>query len=429
MRVCIVGAGWAGLTCAVHCTAAGHAVTVVEAAGAPGGRARAVRLATNAANACDVDNGQHILIGAYHATLDTLSMVGVDIAKVLHRSPLRLLDPQGRGIALPKLPFPVNVVAGLSRARGWDIRDKWSLANAALAWRWANFRCAPELTVAGLCSGLSPKVRNDLIDPLCVSALNTPATKASASVFLRVMQDALFGGSGSSDLLLPSTDLSALFPQPCVDWLRLNKARLLFCKRVQSIAATTRGDWEIDGERFDAVVFACDSSNAARLARAAYDSAPASMRASIANWASAASALQFETISTVYLHGSDARLSAPMLALRPTPDCPAQFVFDRGLLGGPAGLLAFVVSANTLDNSACEMYVQRQAQVQLGLSGLSVVKTIVEKRATFACTPNLQRPPTRIAPGLYACGDYIDGPYPATLEGAVRSGKAAAAVL
>jgi len=52
--------------------------------------------------------------------------------------------------------------------------------------------------------------------------------------------------------------------------------------------------------------------------------------------------------------------------------------------------------------------------------------TVVEKRATFACTPGLERPAARIALGLSACGDYVEGPYPATIEGAVRSGKAAA---
>ena len=66
-----------------------------------------------------------------------------------------------------------------------------------------------------------------------------------------------------------------------------------------------------------------------------------------------------------------------------------------------------------------------QAQEQLGLA-LQPLKTVVEKRATFACTPNLVRPDPHIVPGLIACGDYIDGPYPATLEGAVRSGITAA---
>ena len=106
---------------------------------------------------------------------------------------------------------------------------------------------------------------------------------------------------------------------------------------------------------------------------------------------------------------------------------PAQFVFDRGQFGGPAGLLAFVISTSQGERSVLEQQVLAQAQAELGLHNLQVVQTVVEKRATFACTPDLQRPASSIAPGLWACGDYIAGPYPATLEGAVRSGSAAAA--
>ena len=115
-----------------------------------------------------------------------------------------------------------------------------------------------------------------------------------------------------------------------------------------------------------------------------------------------------------------------MLALPADATAPAQFVFDRGQLGGPAGLLAFVISASTGDAATLAAQVQAQAAKQLGLDTLQVVQTIVEKRATFACTPGLQRPAADVAPGLYACGDYIAGPYPATLEGAVRSGLEAA---
>ena len=120
------------------------------------------------------------------------------------------------------------------------------------------------------------------------------------------------------------------------------------------------------------------------------------------------------------------RLAQPMLALHAGGGYPAQFVFDRGQLGGQAGLLAFVVSASVGDNAALTAQVVAQAAAQLGLQQLQVIQTIVEKRATFACTPGLQRPGLQIAPGLLACGDYVDGPYPATLEGAVRSGLTAA---
>ncbi|MCB2024915.1 MAG: FAD-dependent oxidoreductase, partial [Ottowia sp.] len=91
-------------------------------------------------------------------------------------------------------------------------------------------------------------------------------------------------------------------------------------------------------------------------------------------------------------------------------------------------LLAFVVSASDGERAAVEAAVVRQARAQLGLT-VTPVRTLTEKRATFACTPALVRPPQRIAPGLLACGDYVQGPYPATLEGAVRSGLAAAEAL
>jgi predicted NAD/FAD-dependent oxidoreductase len=65
----------------------------------------------------------------------------------------------------------------------------------------------------------------------------------------------------------------------------------------------------------------------------------------------------------------------------------------------------------------------------LGQTSLQLVQTVVERRATFACTPALVRPPAKIASGLQACGDYTEGPYPATLEGAVLSGLAAANAL
>ena len=139
--------------------------------------------------------------------------------------------------------------------------------------------------------------------------------------------------------------------------------------------------------------------------------------------------LQHEAIATVYVQvngGATRGLNQPMLALRSSQQHPAQFVFDRGQLGGPPGLLAFVVSASVEGSAVLTRQVLAQADAQLGLRGLQAVQTIVEKRATFACSPGLVRPGTAIAPGLLACGDYIEGPYPATLEGAVRSGQEAA---
>ena len=93
----------------------------------------------------------------------------------------------------------------------------------------------------------------------------------------------------------------------------------------------------------------------------------------------------------------------------------------QGQLGGPAGLLAFVISSSNGKLEALQEQVLVQGRTQLNFE-LQAVQTVVEKRAAFACTPALRRPSMQIAPGLFACGDYVDGPYPSTVEGAVRSG-------
>jgi predicted NAD/FAD-dependent oxidoreductase len=276
--------------------------------------------------------------------------------------------------------------------------------------------------VARLCERLPPRVRQELNDPLCVAALNTPATQASAEVFLRVLHDTLSAGPGSSDLLLPRTDLGRLFPEPAAAWLEQAGAAVRRAHRAQALGSLPEGRWSVDGEPFDAVILACSPAEATRLAQ---PHAP--------DWADAARALRFEPIVTVYAHAPGARLPSPILALRSHDAAPAQYVFDRGLLGGPTGLLAFVVSgaapwvAQGLEATAQAVLSQARQELSRYLRPpLRLVRSIVERRATFRCEPALRRPAGAVAPGLWAAGDYVAGPYPATLEGAVRSGVAAA---
>ncbi len=374
-----------------------------------------------------LDNGQHILIGAYSETLKLMRTVGVDPEATLLRLPLTLLFPDGDGLALPDWPSPLDALAGIATAGGWTWADKWSLLRAATGWQLGGFACAPQTSVADLCSTLTPTVLATMIDPLCVSALNTPAARASGQVFLTVLRDSLFGGRGSSNLLLPRTDLATLFPQTAANWLQAQGGMVQLGTRVDRLCVQGTG-WQVNGQPFDAVIWATSSSNAALSLVESAQTAPETIAPQMQTWAATAQALQFEAIATVYAHAANARLSQPMLALRSDAAHPAQFVFDRGQLGGPAGLLAFVVSASEGDRDTLQTRVLAQAQAQLGLA-LTPLQTVVEKRATFACTPGLVRPGTAIAPGLWACGDYVAGPYPATLEGAVRSGVAVAQAL
>jgi predicted NAD/FAD-dependent oxidoreductase len=110
----------------------------------------------------------------------------------------------------------------------------------------------------------------------------------------------------------------------------------------------------------------------------------------------------------------------------------AQWLFDRGALCGQRGLIAAVISARgrhmDLPTAQLESGIHDEiARLVPDLPAPMAVQTITEKRATFACVPDLQRPVSRTGlRGLWLAGDYVAGDYPATLEGAVRSGVAAA---
>ena len=424
MRVAILGAGWAGLAAAIELVRAGLQPTVFEAARSVGGRARALETHDLQGQPLTLDNGQHILIGAYSESLRLMRLVGAAPEAVFLRQPLSLAFADGTGLRLPDLPPPWDALLGIAQARGWSWPEKWALLRTAAHWRLTGFQCAPMASVAQLCAHLPQRLVQEFIEPLCLSALNTPAHEASGQVFLRVLHDSLFSGRGGSHLLLPRTDLGQVFAAPAAQWLQAHGAVLHTGRRIQQLAAQGSG-WRVDGQAFDAVVLATPSTEAVRLLQPLAGAA-------LAAWRAQAAPLRFVPIATVYAQQPQAQgavLAAPMLALRAKPEQPAQFVFDRGQLGGPAGLLAFVISTSEGSRAQLQAQVLTQAREQLGLAHLVALQTVVEKRATFACTPALQRPPMALAPGLWACGDYIDGPYPATLEGAVRSGCAVAQML
>lgn len=502
-RVAVVGGGWAGLSAAVRAASEGHHVTVFEASRQWGGRARSVPVTLPDGRTVALDNGQHILIGAYTDTLRLMQTVGVNVDAALLRVPLALVYPDGSGLRLPGWAMPgttrtaaaaiadaqlvglaaggnlaawlshklaLPVVAGVCQARGWPWRDKLALLATATRWQLGGFKCDATATVAQLCAQLPATLVTGFIDPLCVSALNTPADRASGQVFLRVLKDALFGVPGGADLLLPKVNLGDLFPHAAVHWLTAPErgADLRLGTRVTDLRpcmpsnAHASGDgtqcpaepanapvpgmrgWFVNGEFFDRVVLANSASKQAyslitHSIYAMYSENTAGLQTRTAteactesatpeSWLAASDSLAFEAIATVYAwcerpDGSttDHVLPQPMTALHHTPHQPAQFVFDRSWLDGPKGLLAFVISASQADAHTLQTQVCAQARAQLGLA-VTPLKTIVEKRATFACTPGLHRPHAHIAANLVAAGDHIAGPYPATLEGAVRSG-------
>jgi hydroxysqualene dehydroxylase len=392
-RVAVIGAGWAGLAAAVRAVHAGHQVTVFEATRSLGGRARGVEVALPSGERVMLDNGQHVLLGAYRATLALMEMVGVDLAASLTRLPVKL---------------------GMFQTQRWSIADYGSLVRCVFGWCLRGFKCPEATTVEALCQHATPRVMTDLLEPLCLSALNTSPKEASGCVFLRVLKDAFLGKSyvhqhgsfKSSDMLIPKVDLSTLFPSRAALWLQSRGAGVQLGERVASLSSF-QNQWIVSDAVFNHVIVATPPWESARLLR---DIAP--------DWAASVDALAYRAIATVYaLAPADFDLASPMRALASDANHPAQFVFARR---ESKGLLAFVVSDSKLDRVELERLVLAQGESALGVA-LQPVITIVEKRATFACLAEMTRPAKLSLAGLSVVGDYVEGAYPATIEGAVLS--------
>ncbi|MFN3398143.1 MAG: FAD-dependent oxidoreductase, partial [Sulfurimicrobium sp.] len=176
MRVAVIGGGYAGLAAAVMLARQNIPVTLFEASKTLGGRARGISYRGIA-----MDNGQHILLGAYAQTLTLIERLQA-ASDVLWRLPLTLEQPGEFRLACPRLPAPLRLVTGLLAADGLTWPEKWSAA------RWAHRQIhggnAPVTgTVSELTQAQPEKLRRLLWHPLCVSALNTPPQEASAQVF------------------------------------------------------------------------------------------------------------------------------------------------------------------------------------------------------------------------------------------------------
>jgi len=426
-RVAVIGGGWAGCAAAVELASRGAAVTLYESARTLGGRARAVGMQGRT-----LDNGQHILLGAYRDTLRLMRLVGIDHQAALLRLPLQMCYPGGTGMEFvaARLPAPLHVAAALLRSRGLAHADRMALARFSTSARWMGWRLNRDCTVSEL---LERHEQTDRLvrlmwRPLCIAALNTPPERASAQVFLHVLRDSLGARRAASDMLLPRVDLSALFPQRAAQYVERHGGKVVCGVTVDALQRGGAG-WLARGERHDAVVVATQPAHAAALLRpleVPADTIPA---------------FEWEAITTVYLqYAPQVRLQRPFLALLDEPALGhwGQFVFDRGQLEqGNAGLLAVVVSASgpALEhgNDGLAQLAAAQLAQALGRPELGApqwTRVISEKRATFACTPGLRRPPNDIGiAGLALAGDYTDSDYPATLESATRSGAAAARLL
>ncbi len=436
-RVAVIGGGYAGMTAAVTLAERGIPVTVFESAKQLGGRARSIWH-----NDTQLDNGQHILLGCYRHTLQLIEQVGGNIENDFLRLPLQLTLHQRFELKTARLPAPLHLIEQLAIGAGWQktptnslviligllsaqglsFSERLNAARFMLAMRGIRFKLPRDTTALALLREHNQTA--DLIhllwEPLCIAALNTPIHKASAQVLLNVLRDSLHGARGDSDILLPRLNFSALFPQRAANYVEQHGGKVFTTCGMETLRPIENGMVITSAQgtaQFSQVICATSPVAAAKLL------SPISI---LENTVAQIETLQHQPIYTVYLqYPAHVTLPHAMLGLHQRY---SQWLFDKGRISGQHGLLAAVISAEGIHQELSQDELAQKVIAELGEEfGIAKqpewFKVIAEKRATFCCSPNLQRPPQQtVLPHLLLAGDYTAGDYPATLEGAVLSG-------
>jgi squalene-associated FAD-dependent desaturase len=375
-----------------------------------------------------IDNGQHLLIGAYHSVLGLLDRIGVDRQRTFFRQPLTLELIKGTETSLhfeiPRLPAPLHLLSAILTARGLSRADRIQALRFGRRLKKLSIKDHEDISVQVLLQGeaQTPALIRKLWEPLCIAALNTAPGRASARIFLRALGESFLALRSHSDLLIPKLALSEVLPLPCATYLQQRGARVELGQRVTSLEIGNTGIQAVNirGRRIAAnrVVLATPHVISRRLM---------SRHRALQALCAQLSALGNEPVSTLYLrYPPQTRLPHPVLGLE---DTLAQWVFDRRVCGQP-GMMAVVISARGRHSQMTTDELTQTVAADLATSfpdwpDPEQSLLIREKRATFSSRVGIDqiRPANRTpVSGLWLAGDYTANGLPATLEGAVRSG-------
>jgi squalene-associated FAD-dependent desaturase len=406
-RVHVVGAGLAGLAAAVALARQGRVVVLYESAEHAGGRCRSY---LDPELGVRVDNGNHLLLSGNRSALVYLETIGaLETFEGPGEAAIPFVDLQSgeRWTVRPNRGVvPWWVCCAGRRVPGSRARDYL----AALRLR----NAAEGDTIADRLDSQALLFRR-LWEPVAVAALNTSAEAGSARLFWRILRETLGGGAEACRPLVPREGLSESFVDPALAMLRANRAEIRFGARLRGISfeKSRAVSLDFDGTNVeladdDEIVLAAAPAIAARLVPGL-------------------------TVPDDH---------APIVNAHYRIDAPAGLPLFAGLIGGTAewvfrkhGVISVTVSAadRLVDSSSEELaaILWRDVAAALGLPSQPVppARIVKERRATFRATPaQLRRRPGTATrwDNLHLAGDFVDTGLPATIEGAIRSGLAAA---
>jgi len=447
MKVVVVGGGFAGLAAAIALQERRHQVVLLERRGVFGGRATSFR---DVVTGEDVDNGTHLMLGAYSATLDLIRRAGANDL-LLQQDNLRIdwVDEKGTtSLECPPLAAPLHLLVGLLGLRV-PLRVKLQAFRLGLAVRFGKVPVGLTLAEYFRRTGQGEAARRLLWDPLALAIVNATPEQAAAVLFHRVYQEAFLRDRRASRLVFLRRGWSALFqrftsyfearggivqPAALAEAVELEDGRVRGVRyaqrpREREAIGAGRGP-EIRFESGDAVVSAVPAHALAELLPEEWR--PRKPFADLHR-------LGRSPIVSVEMWLDRPVVDGLMLGLR---DCEVEWVFDKGRLYGREGApqhLAFIVSAANRSAPRKNSELEAVAAAALrryfpSMAGATIERTLVlrEPAATFVATPESEalrpRPETGIR-GLVLAGDWTATGLPATIEGAVRSGLAAAECL